>query len=135
MKENLPPIGVHENITRKLEQLVADMTRQLIANASDKEDVEVEVKMLFGKLVGSPKDKISQNSINKNLCPMRRISVSPKTSSVNHAYSITSHYSSPIQQITIEKDRTSTNEKIKEKRKSKRNSGSFDIVTFRKSVG
>ncbi|VDK76034.1 unnamed protein product [Onchocerca ochengi] len=51
---------VHENITRKLEQLVADMTRQLIANASDKEDVEVEVKMLFGKLVGSPKDKISQ---------------------------------------------------------------------------
>lgn len=54
---------MHENITRKLEQLVADMTRQLIANASDKEDVEVEVKMLFGKLVGSPKDKISQKLV------------------------------------------------------------------------
>ncbi|OZC11616.1 Sec1 family protein [Onchocerca flexuosa] len=132
---------VHENITRKLEQLVVDMTRQLIANASNKEDVEVEVKMLFGKLVGSSKNAISENSINKNLCPMRRISgsfdatvtaiVSPKTSSVNHAQSITNYYSSPIQQITIEKDRTSKNGKIKEKRKSTRSSGSFDIVTFR----
>ncbi|VDO46093.1 unnamed protein product [Onchocerca flexuosa] len=54
---------VHENITRKLEQLVVDMTRQLIANASNKEDVEVEVKMLFGKLVGSSKNAISEKLV------------------------------------------------------------------------
>ncbi|VBB29241.1 unnamed protein product, partial [Acanthocheilonema viteae] len=66
-------VKMHENITRKVEQLMADMTRQLISNASNEEDVEVEVKMLFGKLVGSPKNASSRNSINKNLCPMRRI--------------------------------------------------------------
>lgn len=34
---------------------MADMTRQLIANASNEEEIEVEVKILFGKCIGSPK--------------------------------------------------------------------------------
>ncbi|KAL4002831.1 hypothetical protein ACH3XW_5090 [Acanthocheilonema viteae] len=120
---------MHENITRKVEQLMADMTRQLISNASNEEDVEVEVKMLFGKLVGSPKNASSRNSINKNLCPMRRIfgcfdatvtaTGNPEASSANHRRSITSHYSSPSQQITTE-DETSINEESEKKRGSAR---------------
>ncbi|KAM3723740.1 Vacuolar protein [Dirofilaria immitis] len=108
---------IHENITRKVEKLVVDMTRQLIVNASDEEDVEVEVKMLFGKFV-SPKIAISQKLAN-----------SSEISSVNHPYS------SPVQQITTEEGATSTNEKIEEKRKSTESSESFDIVTFRGFVG
>lgn len=54
---------MHENITRKVEQLVDDMTRQLISNATSEEDVEVEVKMLFGELVDSPKNATSQKLV------------------------------------------------------------------------
>ncbi|EFO24171.1 hypothetical protein LOAG_04310 [Loa loa] len=54
---------MHENITRKVEQLVADMTRQLIANAGNQEDVEVEVKMFFGKLIGSPENATSRKLV------------------------------------------------------------------------
>lgn len=54
---------MHENTTRKVEQLVADMTRQLLANASNEEDVEVEVKMLFGKLVGNPKNATNRKLV------------------------------------------------------------------------
>uniref|UniRef100_A0A0R3RPD8 Cytochrome P450 n=1 Tax=Elaeophora elaphi TaxID=1147741 RepID=A0A0R3RPD8_9BILA len=54
---------MRKNVTRKVEQLVADMTRQLIANATNEEDIEVEVKMLFGKLVGSPKNAVSEKLV------------------------------------------------------------------------
>lgn len=54
---------MHENITRKVEQLVADMTQQLMLNANKEEDVEVEVKILFGKLVGNPKNATSQKLV------------------------------------------------------------------------
>nr|CRZ25629.1 BMA-VPS-33.1 [Brugia malayi] len=64
---------MHENITRKVEQLVTDMTRQLIASANNDEDVEVEVKMLFGKVIDNPRNATGRNSISKNLCPMRKI--------------------------------------------------------------
>ncbi|CAG9531690.1 unnamed protein product [Cercopithifilaria johnstoni] len=55
--------NMHENIIRKVEQLVADMTRQLMLNASNEEDIEVEVKMLFGKFVRSPKNATSQKLV------------------------------------------------------------------------
>lgn len=130
---------MHENITRKVEQLVTDMTRQLIASANNDEDVEVEVKMLFGKVIDNPRNATGRNSISKNLCPMRKIpgsfdatvtiTDSPEASSMSHGESIISHYSSPVQQITTEEDETSVNGEI-EKKDSARNSTSFNIVTF-----
>ncbi|MCP9259302.1 Vacuolar protein sorting-associated protein 33A [Dirofilaria immitis] len=109
---------IHENITRKVEKLVVDMTRQLIVNASDEEDVEVEVKMLFGKFV-SPKlqsfykQEPLPNAKNFRFfsrhCYYNRQLDSSEISSVNHPYS------SPVQQITTEEGATSTNEKSKRK--------------------
>ncbi|VDK83597.1 unnamed protein product [Litomosoides sigmodontis] len=128
---------MYENIIRKVEQLMDDMTRQLISNATNEEDVEVEVKMLFGKLVDSPKNATSTN-FKKNLCSMQIISgsfdatvtaIDASSSSVTYQESITSSCSSPFQQITIKEDKT--NEEIEKKGESAENSASFDIVTFR----
>uniref|UniRef100_A0AAF5PNX8 Sec1 family protein n=1 Tax=Wuchereria bancrofti TaxID=6293 RepID=A0AAF5PNX8_WUCBA len=123
---------MHENITRKVEQLVTDMTRQLIAGANNDEDVEVEVKMLFGKVIGNPRNATGRNPISKNLCPIRKIPGSfdatvtiTEASSASYGETIISHYSSPVQQITTEEDETSIS-----KKDSAKNSTSFNIVRF-----
>ncbi|VDM13146.1 unnamed protein product [Wuchereria bancrofti] len=91
---------MHENITRKVEQLVTDMTRQLIAGANNDEDVEVEVKMLFGKVIGNPRNATGRKTIIRGVH-------SPEASSASYGETIISHYSSPVQQITTEEDETS----------------------------
>uniref|UniRef100_A0A915PF79 Uncharacterized protein n=1 Tax=Setaria digitata TaxID=48799 RepID=A0A915PF79_9BILA len=123
---------------KKVEELIADMTRQLIANAGSDEDVEVEVKMLFGKHIGSSKNETSQKeSLGKDLCQMRRIpgSFDPTVTAAGISYDQSFTYLSPVQQATTDEDETSISGDTGEKRESAKKSASFDIVTFRGFVG
>ncbi|KHN75037.1 hypothetical protein Tcan_12610 [Toxocara canis] len=44
-----PLVQPRENVPRKIERILSDMTRQLMANAAADEDIEVDVKLRLGQ--------------------------------------------------------------------------------------